>query len=60
MTEILQVLTIAGAIGGATWALRTKLGDIELVLKEHVTNDSAKFQALEAKVTLLEGRTKRR
>jgi hypothetical protein len=48
------LLTIAGLVIGATWALRSKLGDIEKALSAHVASDTQQFRALDARVTRLE------
>lgn len=41
LTVIGACFGLCAAIAGATWALRTKLGDIELALREHVVEDKA-------------------
>lgn len=51
-----HVTAIVGAVIGATWALRTKLGDIEAALYTHV----AKHEALEARVIKIEDARKAR
>ncbi len=60
MESILQTLAIAAAVIGATWTLRSKLGDIESALREHVASDATAFAALSNRVIKLEGRTRRR
>ncbi len=55
----LIVAILASAIG-ATWALRSKLGDIEKAMLEHVAADAAVHAAQEAKIFKLEGRRSKR
>lgn len=46
---------LASAVG-ATWALRSKLSDIERALSEHVALDTSRFAAQDAKIIKLEKR----
>lgn len=49
------ILTILVTAVGATWALRTKLSDIERALTEHVASDTARFAAQDAKIIEMKG-----
>lgn len=55
----ISLVTFAGVVAGATWALRTKLSDIEVALKGHVTQDEEVHKDQGARILKLEGRRKR-
>ncbi len=44
------------AISGATWALRSKLSDVETALKVHVIEEASKSEVLTGRVIKLEKR----
>lgn len=50
---------LASAVG-ATWALRSKLSDIERALSEHVASDTTRFASQDARIIKLEGRRTKR
>ncbi len=54
--DIGLAVTVVVAIAGATWALRSKLGDLETKLASVVE----KITGHEARIIKLEGRAKRR
>lgn len=49
-----------GAVVGATWALRSKLGDLEVALSGHVIEDKAVQKEHAARIIKLEGRRAKR
>lgn len=49
-------LGVGATIVGATWALRTKLSDIEVALRGHVAEDKATFASHDARIIKLESR----
>lgn len=53
-------LGVIGAVVGATWALRTKLSDIEVALRGHVAEDIASFAAHDSRLKSLEQKAKTR
>lgn len=53
-------VALAVTAGGATWALRTKLSDIELAIRGHIVEDKANHEAHEARIIQLEGRKARK
>jgi hypothetical protein len=46
--------TIAGSVIGATWLLRSKLGDIESALRAHIAESNQQFRGLRRRVSQLE------
>jgi hypothetical protein len=50
------LVTILVTVGGATWALRSKLSDIESAIREHVAADEHVHTNQEARIIKLEGR----
>ncbi len=56
MEIIALVLAVVSSSVGAAWMLRTKLSDIEAAIRDHVSSDTAKFEALGARVIKLEKR----
>lgn len=59
METIVQLFVIVGSGIGATWAIRSKLSDIEVAIKQHVTEDKAEFHKLASRVIQLEERRKK-
>lgn len=59
MENLGLIVTIAAAAIGATWALRTKLGDIEVAMAKHVEEDTQIHKSHEARVIKLEQRRRR-
>jgi hypothetical protein len=51
---------VIGAVVGATWALRTKLGDIEIAIRGHIIEDKAVQGDHEKRIVKLEGRRAKR
>ncbi len=59
METISLVLAIAAAAVGATWAIRSKLGELEVALGKHAAEDASNFKALNDNVVQLKSRAKR-
>ena len=64
--DIFQLAPIAAMVVGATWVLRSKLGNVESAigrlaekLEAHVEKDTAEHKAVNARVIKLEGRSPR-
>lgn len=57
---VFAVAGTVGAVAGATWALRTKLSDIEVALRGHVEEDRAVQKNHETRIISLEKRRQRR
>lgn len=49
-----HILEIVVPVIGATWVLRSKLGDIELALRGHVAQDDERHSNLKERVLKLE------
>lgn len=54
------IFTVVTSAIATTWALRSKLSDIESVLKVHVESDEKKHKEMEGKIIRLESRRGRR
>lgn len=48
------IITIVSTAIGATWAMRSKMGDIETSLTKLITHESTQRQLLESRVVALE------
>lgn len=62
MDALTTMGAVAGLVGGAvacTWALRTKLSDIEVAIKGHIEEDKAVQADHGARILKLEGRRRR-
>ena len=57
--DIALISTIAVSAVGATWVLRSKLGDIECALRAHITANEHEFAQLTGRLVKLERRTMR-
>jgi hypothetical protein len=58
--DLSHLVAILVAVVGATWALRTKLSDIEVALNGHVKKDEAAHDELDKRVIKLEARRVRK
>jgi hypothetical protein len=59
ITEVYSLVALIGVAVGATWVLRSKLGDVESALGTHVARDDERHADHEARIFKLEGRRKR-
>lgn len=59
METISLVITVVGAVVGATWALRGSLSKIEAAIAGHVLEDKQIHAAHEARILKLEKRRSR-
>lgn len=48
------MLTVAGSVAGATWLLRSAIGNVEGALKVHAIEEESKREALTGRVVKLE------
>lgn len=52
--NISLIITAIVTAGGATWAIRSKLSDLEKALGVHTAETTAELKALSSRVTRLE------
>jgi hypothetical protein len=53
------VVAIIGSVIGMTWALRTKLADIEVAVKGHIAEDKIEHESVNARIIKLESRRRK-